>query len=230
MKNSRQLKTEAKAMLKGRWKEAILLNLLPTLIAIVIALIIAIPTVLLLMNHSSDLNTLNEQTMNSSGGSIGGFGGGILSYLFVSGIMWTYLDLYRGQKETIQPFKDIFRGFKSPFILGLIALYLLISIFTTLWFLLLIIPGIIKSYAYSQAMFVYYDLWQENQKTPKLLETITISRKLMKGYKWKLFWLDLSFIGWHLLGILSLGIGYLWITPYLYATKAAFYDALPSPE
>lgn len=48
----------------------------------------------------------------------------------------------------------------------------------------------------------------------------------MNGYKRKLFLLDLSFIGWHILAILSLGIGYLWLIPYIYTTKAVFYENL----
>lgn len=49
----------------------------------------------------------------------------------------------------------------------------------------------------------------------------------MDGFKAKLFFLDLSFIGWHFLSIITFGIGYLWLTPYISATKAAFYQNLP---
>ena len=48
----------------------------------------------------------------------------------------------------------------------------------------------------------------------------------MNGYKGQLFWLDLSFIGWHILAWLTCGIGYLWLNPYIYATKAVFYNNL----
>ncbi len=58
------------------------------------------------------------------------------------------------------------------------------------------------------------------------MDTITASRRLMKGQKGRLFWLDLSFIGWHILAILTIGIGYLWLNPYISATKAAFYEDL----
>lgn len=109
----------------------------------------------------------------------------------------------------------------------MIGLAVLISIFTTLWGLLLVIPGIIKSYSYSQSYFIYYDIVQETGQTPKVLDTITASRKLMDGYKGKLFWLDLSFIGWHILALATAGIGYLWLSPYISATKAAFYEQLP---
>lgn len=86
-------------------------------------------------------------------------------------------------------------------------LRLRMGIFTFLWTLLLIIPGIIKSYAYSMSGFI-------------------MSEKMMAGNKWRLFCLQFSFIGWQILCILSLGIGFLWLTPYMNAATAAFYDEI----
>lgn len=59
-----------------------------------------------------------------------------------------------------------------------------------------------------------------------MLDTITASRHLMIGHKGRLFWLDLTFIGWYLLTALTAGIAYLWVAPYISATKAAFYEDL----
>lgn len=116
-------------------------------------------------------------------------------------------------------FNDGFSGFKhfgSSFVL-----YLLISIFTALWSLLLIVPGIIMSYAYSMSYFILLD-------NPSLSpnEARKQSIKLMKGYKWKLFCLRFSFIGWYLLGILTLGILFFWISPYVRTAEAEFYRNL----
>lgn len=94
--------------------------------------------------------------------------------------------------------------------------------------MLFLIPGIIKSYSYAQANFIYYDILEGTGQKPGYLECITASRRLMNGYKGQLFWLDLSFIGWHILAVLTCGIGYLWLNPYIYATKAAFYNNLPN--
>ena len=58
------------------------------------------------------------------------------------------------------------------------------------------------------------------------MDALKMSKKMMKGHKWKLFCLQLSFIGWGILGILSLYIGYLWLTPYMYASFANFYEDL----
>ena len=65
----------------------------------------------------------------------------------------------------------------------------------------------------------------ENGKV-SALDCITESRKMMDGHKWEYFVLQLSFIGWGILSILSLGIGFLWLNPYANATYATFYDNL----
>lgn len=100
-------------------------------------------------------------------------------------------------------------------------LRLRMDIFTFLWTLLLIIPGIIKSYAYSMSGFI---LAENSEMTSK--EAMKVSEKMMAGNKWRLFCLQFSFIGWQLLCILSLGIGFLWLTPYMNAATAAFYDEI----
>lgn len=93
-----------------------------------------------------------------------------------------------------------------------------ISIFTFLWALLFIIPGIIASYRYSMATFLM-------AQNPNLgvMEAISLSKQMMTGHKWRLFCLDFSFIGWAFLSAFTLGIGYLWLVPYMNASKTAFY-------
>lgn len=93
------------------------------------------------------------------------------------------------------------------------------SIFIGLWFLLFIIPGIIKSFSYSQT----YYIWKDNPNI-SILDAITASRHAMKGNKWALFCVYFSFIGWYLLGIITLGIGFIWIVPYVASTSVAFYE------
>ncbi|KHF31013.1 hypothetical protein LR68_00503 [Anoxybacillus sp. BCO1] len=84
---------------------------------------------------------------------------------------------------------------------------------------MLIIPGIIKSLSYSQTFFLLKD-----HPEYSALQAISESKKRMKGYKGKLFLLYLSFIGWGLLSMLTFGIGFLWLVPYIYTSLAAFYD------
>lgn len=106
------------------------------------------------------------------------------------------------------------------------------ALLTFLWSLLFIVPGIIASYRYALAPY----LLAENPDMG-VMEAIARSKELMNGNKWRLFCLQLSFIGWNLLCVLTLGIGYLWLTPYQNAAEAAFYlegtgraDAMPRPD
>lgn len=233
IKSTAELKAEAKASLKGEWKRAILLNAMPTIVRMIFLLVIVLPILLLAMKTSvGDVWLHSFSTTNTNGNSHLGisFVGSIISALFMSGISWTYLDLIRGTKSKIDPLKDALRGFQSQFLGGVILLALVTSIFVSLWTLLLVIPGVVKAYAYSQSYFIYYDQFNQTNEKPKILETITASRQLMKGYKGKLFWLDLTFIGWHLLSIATFGLGYLWLNPYVSATKAAFYNHLVKEE
>ena len=125
-----------------------------------------------------------------------------------------HLKLYDGQKAEIG---DLFSHFKDQFADGFL-LKLLTAIYTTLWSLLLIIPGIVKSYSYAMAPFIMAEHPEMNAN-----ECITASREMMHGHKMELFFLDLSFIGWILLSILTLGIGNVFLVPYAHAAHAAFY-------
>ncbi len=96
------------------------------------------------------------------------------------------------------------------------------DLYIVLWSLLLIIPGIVKSYEYR--MIAY--LLAENPNMTKD-EAFAISRQMMDGQKWKAFVLDLSFIGWKLLSVLTLGIlSTFYVRPYKNMTDAALYEAL----
>ncbi|WP_423222199.1 DUF975 family protein [Lactococcus petauri] len=214
MQSIKELKYQARINLQGHWKEAILLNLIPTLFKIVPNLIYI--TILLSLFTSTDLS----KAINSFDNLHNNFElfGGFVSTLLMTGISWTYLDLIRGTKTNIKPFKDAFRGLSKLFITGVLLMTFLLITFTTLWTLVFIIPGIIKALSYSQSYFIYYDTLTQTKQKPKLLDTITASRKLMNGYKTNLLCLNLSFIGWHILASLTLGIGYLWLNPYISAT------------
>ena len=116
-------------------------------------------------------------------------------------------------------FAILFSGFKR--FGDSLAAYLLISIFTILWFLLLIIPGIIACLRYSQT---YYILSEDKNIGP--LDAITKSKEMMVGNKWKLFCLYCSFIGWFILCIVTLGFAGLYVGPYLSQSCANFYNDL----
>lgn len=229
-KTRKELKYDTKALLKGRWKDAILLNIIPTIISILITLLFA-ALVIALVNYSDAGSNywVNNYMMSDDGTGNGtsNIGSGILSTLFTVGISFTFLDWFRNPSMEIQPLKMGLQVFSKKYFLRVLLIYIISTIFTTLWTLLFIIPGIIKSYAYSQAYLIYKDRsnLSPNEKVSSL-DCITESKNLMKGHKWRLFVLDLSFIGWGILSVLSLGIGLLWLLPYQNATKVAFYEDL----
>lgn len=85
--------------------------------------------------------------------------------------------------------------------------------------LLLVVPGIIFALSLSMTPFV-----AREQPELSAVECMRRSRQLMKGHKWRLFVLMLTFLGWLLLGILTFGIGLLWVMPYIYQAQVAFYE------
>ena len=95
----------------------------------------------------------------------------------------------------------------------------LMTILIFLWSLLLVIPGIIKSFSYSMTPFI---LDEFPELSPS--EAIHRSRMMMKGHKFDLFWLYLSVIGWGILCLFTFGIGFLWLVPYMQTAEAAFYE------
>lgn len=113
----------------------------------------------------------------------------------------------------------LFRGFDR---FGVsIGAYWLKALLVILWSLLLIIPGIIAAYSYSMTNFIIAD-------NPDIgaVDAINKSKEMMRGYKMKLFLLHLSFIGWFFLCSLTLGIGLLWLIPYVQTSQAKFYEEL----
>lgn len=95
---------------------------------------------------------------------------------------------------------------------------ILSTIYIFLWTLLLIIPGIIKSYSYALTPYILVEHPEMSAN-----DAIEESMRLMDGHKFDLFYLQLSFIGWAILSILSLGLGFFWLIPYQMTAQAAFY-------
>ena len=146
--------------------------------------------------------------------------GGLISILITGamsiGMVSFALSLSRKQEAKLS---QIFDGFQK-FGVGLGA-YILQMIFVILWSILLIIPGFIALFSYSKTFF----LIAENESIGPL-EAIKKSKEMMRGNKWKYFCLWFRFFGWGLLCILTLGIGFLWLAPYIIVSSAQFYDDL----
>lgn len=134
----------------------------------------------------------------------------------IVGVSGFFLCLARKQDAQLV---QIFDGIKKYW--ACLGTYLLAFIFVLLWSLLLIIPGIMAAYSYAMAYFI---LAENDSIGP--LEAIAKSKEMMRGNRWKLFCLGLRFWGWAIVCILTLGIGFLWMLPYLYVSFARFYDDL----
>ena len=113
----------------------------------------------------------------------------------------------------------LFEGFKDySRIMGTVVL---VFIYTFLWSLLLIIPGVVKHYSYAMTPYIL-------KEEPEMKNNAAIEKSMvmMDGNKMKLFLLDLSFIGWAILCLFTFGIGFFFLQPYMQASHAAFYEVV----
>ncbi len=152
-----------------------------------------------------------------------------LAFLFsVISFIIAAIIIYSTTKMFIQTAKDEKPVIEEILLVGVkekpsrsVILHFLVSLFVFLWALLLIIPGIIKAYAYSMS---FYLLIQEPELNSS--EAIEKSKDLTRGYKMDLFLLDLSYLGWYILGLFTLGILWLWIIPKHGTAKILYFDEI----
>lgn len=117
-------------------------------------------------------------------------------------------------EEMFWPFKEDYGGN--------VLMMFLISLYTALWSMLFVVPGIVKGYSYSLAMYIK----SENPNIPAS-KAIELSTRMTNGHKMDLFVLDMSFIGWAILSAFTLNIlGILYVMPYQYASKAFAYEEI----
>ncbi len=147
---------------------------------------------------------------------IGPLAGIIIGGPLMLGYCLFFLAFYRKTEPKVGM---LLNGF-SYFINALVA-YLLMMVFTILWALLLIVPGIIAAMGYSQAFYILAD-------DPNLdgATALAQSKKMMYGHRLQLFYLCCHFIGWFLLSICTLGILLLWVGPYFQTAMTIFYEEL----
>ncbi|WP_394188486.1 DUF975 family protein [Paenisporosarcina quisquiliarum] len=207
-----ELKRQARLSLRGKWGLAIILTLIVFLINIILPLIVEIII-------SGGFTQWLFQDKTPLGASIFNTLLYIVLLPLTIAVYWFYLTLVRKENPALYKVFSIYKDGKNT--LKLIYASILQGVLLLLWTLLLIIPGLIKSMSYSQMFFLLRDF-------PELtvLEAISESKKRMRGLKWKYFLMNLSFIGWGILCLFSLGIGFLWLVPYIGTTMAIFYNEL----
>ena len=126
-----------------------------------------------------------------------------------------FLNFLRGEDNALEV-GNLFHKFSSY-----IGVSLLRYLYTVLWSFLLIVPGIIKSYSYAMTPYIVKD-------NPGISADAAIeaSRAMMKGHKFDLFYLHLTFLGWGILCLFTCGLGFLWLSPYILPAQADSYQNL----
>ena len=208
------IKRQAREELSGKWRDVILLYLVPFVISLLLTGGI----------YGFDLTSIPRIIVGEEEGNI--LINFLVTYLTI-GISFTLLDMIRSSSYKIKPLPDAFQVFSRRFFIPVFLIQLLRTLFIALWTLVFIIPGIIKTYSYSQAFFIFKDKKDlGTEEYPAAFDCITESRYLMDGHKLELFFLHLSFFGWYLLEVFTLGIASLYVRPYLNMAEAVFYSRL----
>jgi len=168
------------------------------------------------MNYSLYPRMFGANMFVSMGGLVSLILGGPLSL----GQSFFALSVSRNKEARFEQIFDGFRHFGTA-----LGAYLLMAIFTFLWSLLLIIPGIIAAISYAMTFYIIAE-----DPSIDVMDAIDKSKKMMYGYKWKFFCLNLRFLGWAILCILTFGIGFLWLIPYMEISFVKFYDDINGRE
>lgn len=219
----REVKREARALYRGRYRTAIKINIIPIILSILSVYMMSLaaytfwgfatapsPQVADSASAVSQINDAIENILSSA-----------IEMMFIWTTSWTLIDWF--EKPLVRPtLKETFQIFRRGNVFHTFLLTIVQSVLLFLWTLLFVIPGIIKLFAYSQTYFAYKIDLENGTRQRQLTDYITISRRVMNGRKWELFLLELSFIGWHLLGILTAGLAYIYVVPYLNATRVAY--------
>ena len=229
MSNSKELRKRAWESLKGKYWMAFAVILVTGLIGSVGSAFMSFG-----QNLSEVLGMVDPAEMDSTMALgalvlngvviISAIIGGLYSIFVTDALTVGTCNYFIKNTDSKPSFKDIFSGFKVKYGRN-IGTLLLAGIKLVLWTLLFIIPGIIKSYEYS---IIPYILADDSEISSK--DAFKKSKQMMKGNKWRLFKLNFSFIGWAVLCVLTLGIGTLFLIPYISAANAEFYVELKNNQ
>jgi uncharacterized membrane protein len=198
-----KFKLDAKSYLNGNWPEIIIVTII----------------VLLLTSVSSSDSWLGYESGSFKVGLSGGLGQ-VFSLIVSGPLAYGYFYFLKSIKNRSGEISQVFVGFSERFKETFIA-HLITTMFVVLWALLLIIPGIIAAISYSMVYLILLDNPNMNA-----YQAIQESKRMMSGNKMRYFEFVISFAGWFFLGILTLGIGLLYLKPYFDAAKIEFYEDL----
>ena len=208
MQLNSELRAQARERLEGQWGTFVLMTFLMLVIQTILQIPGYIGSLLEILSPENVLASLSFSNISN-----------ILSLLALPLSWGLTVSLLRNHREESVDLENLFDGFRGGRYTRVFCALFLVNLFTFLWALLLIIPGIMKAFSYALTPYILLD---DPELTAR--QAITRSSEIMQGRRWKLFCLSLSFIGWGILSILTFGIGILWLVPYMNASVAAFYE------
>ena len=213
-----QITLMARRALKGRWTKSALDTLVYVLILVGTGYIsrqVSRPLLSLLLD--TELGVKLEFPYSLLNDFLSGFLHSFVSAPLILGYKGIYmLTAYRKKRYQLDL---IFAGFSFQYYFLVLSAYWITTAFTVVGFVCLIIPGIIIFFSLEMVNFIIVD---DRDISP--FEALKKSYQMMKGFKWKFCCLGLRFIGWFILGIVTIGIGFLWISPYYLMSVAIFYE------
>ena len=208
MQLNSELRAQARERLEGQWGTFVLMTFLMLVIQTILQIPGYIGSLLEILSPENVLASLSFSNISN-----------ILSLLALPLSWGLTVSLLRNHREESVDLENLFDGFRGGRYTRVFCAIFLVNLFTFLWALLLIIPGIMKAFSYALTPYILLD---EPELTAK--QAISRSCEIMQGRRWKLFCLYFSFIGWGILCLLTFGIGFLWLAPYINASIAAFYE------
>ena len=208
MQLNSELRAQARERLEGKWGTFVLMTFLMLVIQTILQIPGYIGSLLEVLSPENVLASLSFSNISN-----------ILSLLALPLSWGLTVSLLRNHREESVDLENLFDGFRGGRYTRVFCAIFLVNLFTFFWALLLIIPGIMKAFSYALTPYIIMD---EPELTAR--QAITRSCEIMEGRRWKLFCLYLSFIGWGILSLLTFGIGFLWLVPYMNASVAAFYE------
>lgn len=208
MQLNSELRAQARERLEGQWGTFVLMTFLMLVIQTILQIPGYIGSLLEVLSPENVLASLSFSNISN-----------ILSLLALPLSWGLTVSLLRNHREESVDLENLFDGFRGGRYTRVLCALFLVRLFTFLWTLLLIIPGIMKAFSYALTPYILLD---EPELTAR--QAIARSCEIMQGRRWKLFCLSLSFIGWGILCVLTFGIGFLWLVPYMNASIAAFYE------
>jgi uncharacterized membrane protein len=205
----KEIKEKAQKMIDGKlweiWKPLLLIMLISMTISFIL-------DKTLIFTYSYNLLSIDDTSMAID------FSNTVTTFIMAPisiGYTFYILNFIRGKKLSIN---DIFS--KMKYILPIWVVTFIVSALTGLGFMLLVIPGIVIAMMFAMVEYVMAD------GEYNISETLKQSRKLMDGYKWDLFVFNLSFFGWIILSIITIGILSIYTIPYITVSNALYYEEL----